>query len=123
MTTFAAVLADDTKTLFLTSHAANQSSSLPSLSLAECLELPAAVVEQRAKVRREVSFSDVSAAAGGLVCFLSAATSCWSLLTFVVSAVSIASTFFMISAILASLCVRRKFVPSGEVPDDVRAAV
>jgi hypothetical protein len=36
-TTFAAVLADATKTLFLTSHAANQSSSLPSLSLAECL--------------------------------------------------------------------------------------
>jgi hypothetical protein len=40
--------------------------------------------------------------------------------TFVVSAVSIAITFFMSSAM--SLCVRRKVVPSGEVPDDVRAA-
>jgi hypothetical protein len=57
-----------------------------------------------------------------LGCFLSAATSRLNLPTFVMSAVSIASTFFISSAILASLCARRKFVPSGEVPDDVRAA-
>ena len=56
--------------------------------------------KQRAEVRREVGFSDFSAAAGGLGCFLSAATSRLNLPTFVVSAVSIASTFFMLSAIL-----------------------
>jgi len=80
------------------------------------LELPAAVVaaeKQRAEIRREVGFSDFSAAAGGLGCFLSAATSRLNLPTFVVSAVSIASTFFMSSAM--SLCVRRKFAASGEV--------
>ena len=52
-------------------------------------------------------------AAGVLGCFLSAATSRLNLPTFVVSAVSIASTFFMSSAM--SLCVRRKFAASGEV--------
>jgi len=73
----------------------------------------AVIDKQRAKVRREVGFSDFSAAAGSLGCFLSAATSRLNLPTFVVSAVSIASTFFMSSAM--SLCVRRKFAASGEV--------
>jgi len=35
----------------------------------------AVIDKQRAEVRREVGFSDFSAAAGGLGCFLSAATS------------------------------------------------